>query len=279
VKSVGPPSANPSAIYEIENEKCNQQLELAFGRSARFFNMDKVSNSPFTDREFNRLVLTCKEEGVTMPTQVQVQKKREAIKGYEVRVLTDADVTAIVARRKALNNPDGQSLHQRIAEGSRLRQEYNTARARGDKVEANRLRLELDAYNARYGPTGNGVNSGSDTEAVARLASGLGKTGIAGSSLANGGGGNTSVLEEISKRNRQLNHEDARRIQVAEAERRKKAQMERIREAEAAKKSATGSDDANTMVSSWNAKENPELAGKDIGTQMAHMVEIDLPDF
>jgi RNA polymerase-associated protein RTF1 len=33
------------------------------------------------------------------------------------------------------------------------------------------------------------------------------------------------------------------------------------------------------MVSSWNAKENPELAGKDIGTQMAHMVEIDLPDF
>jgi RNA polymerase-associated protein RTF1 len=145
-------------------------------------------------------------------------------------------VTSIVARRKALNNPDGQSLQQRIAEGSRLRQEYNTARARGDKVEANRLRLELDAYTARHGPAGNVVNSGSDTEAVARLASGLGKTGIAGSGLANEGGGNTSVLEEISKRNRQLNHEDARRIQVAEAERRKKAQMERIREAEAAKK-------------------------------------------
>jgi hypothetical protein len=26
-------------------------------------------------------------------------------------------------------------------------------------------------------------------------------------------------------------------------------------------------------------KSNPELAGKDIGTKMAHMVEIDLPDF
>jgi hypothetical protein len=46
--------------------------------------------------------------------------------------------------------------------------------------------------------------------------------------------------------------------------------------------SAAGGDDANAQedtVPSWNAKENPELVGKDIGTQMAHMVEIDLPDF
>jgi hypothetical protein len=43
--------------------------------------------------------------------------------------------------------------------------------------------------------------------------------------------------------------------------------------------SATDDDAQNATTSSWNAKENPELAGKDIGTQMAHMVEIDLPDF
>jgi len=150
-------------------------------------------------------------------------------------------VTSIVARRRALNNPDGQSLHQRIAEGSRLRQEYNTARARGDKAEAARLRAELEAYNARAGITGNGVNSGSDTEAVARLTSGLGKAGIASPGSGGGGGDeNSSVLEEISKRNRQLNHEHARRIQVLEAERRKKAQAERMREAEEAKKRFVG---------------------------------------
>jgi hypothetical protein len=35
--------------YALENETVNQQLELAFGKSSRLFNMDKVSNGPFTD--------------------------------------------------------------------------------------------------------------------------------------------------------------------------------------------------------------------------------------
>jgi len=40
-------------------------------------------------REFNRLVMTCKEEGVAIPAPAQVQRKREAIKTYEARPLTD----------------------------------------------------------------------------------------------------------------------------------------------------------------------------------------------
>jgi len=46
---VSQPTSNSGAIYEIEGQKCNQQLELAFGRSVRLFNMDKVSNGRFTD--------------------------------------------------------------------------------------------------------------------------------------------------------------------------------------------------------------------------------------
>ncbi|KIM22495.1 hypothetical protein M408DRAFT_332883, partial [Serendipita vermifera MAFF 305830] len=280
VKALSPPSTSSSAIYEIEGEKCNQQLQLAFGHSVRFFNMDKVSNGPFTDREFNRLVITCKEEGIKLPTQAQVQRKREAIKAYESRTLTDADITSIVIRRKALHNPDGQSLQQRIAEGSRLRQEHATAKARGDKAEMHRLREELEAYNARYGLSNdNAANqSGSDTEgggAAASRSSSANK-GAVSAALASGDG--MLLLEELSRRNRQANQEDARRIQILEAERRKKAQLEKIREAEAAKKRAA--DEGDSIESAIrNAKDNPDLVGKDIGTQMAHMVDIDLPDF
>lgn len=42
---------------------------------------------------------------------------------------------------------------------------------------------------------------------------------------------------------------------------------------------AEGQNAVNEIAPSWNANENPELAGKDIGTQMAHMVDIELPDF
>jgi len=35
----------------------------------------------------------------------------------------------------------------------------------------------------------------------------------------------------------------------------------------------------NDAMSSRSTEDNSKLAGKDIGTQMAHMVEIELPDF
>lgn len=44
-------------------------------------------------REFDRLVITCQMEHVALPTQAQIQKKREAIKNYEARKLTEVRFT------------------------------------------------------------------------------------------------------------------------------------------------------------------------------------------
>lgn len=51
---------NTVVSYSLENESVNHQLELAFGRSVRLFNMDKVSNSAFTEvRRLSQILSLC----------------------------------------------------------------------------------------------------------------------------------------------------------------------------------------------------------------------------
>jgi RNA polymerase-associated protein RTF1 len=134
------------------------------------------------------------------------------------------------------------SIQERIAEGSRLRREYNAARARNDKTEASEIRAQLEEFNNTRGDSGSASGSEAENKALKRPASEPSLSGLrregSGSTLGWGGvavkteEGETSVLEEISKRNRQLNYENARRIQVLEAERRKNAVMERVKKEE-----------------------------------------------
>jgi len=206
------------------------------------------------------------------------------------------------------------TLQQRIAEGSRLRREYNAALARHDKPEAIKLRSQLEQYNSQWGHGDSGSASGSEVETKGLKRepsepslSGLKREG-SGSMLSGGGfavkreesAGEVSILEELSERNRQLNYENARRLQVLEAERRKKAVLDRVKREEEEKDAYVslflslrdGRVDAdsdfyraaNPAGTSWSKEQemmekNPELAGKDIGTKMAHMIEIELPDF
>ncbi|PVF96519.1 hypothetical protein CPB86DRAFT_807665 [Serendipita vermifera] len=270
VKGLGPTTRE----YTVENERFDRQILLAIGNSVRPWTMDKVSNSPFTDREFNRLVVTCQNERVTLPSVGEVVKRREKIKQLEEKKLTEADVSAMIARRKMLR-PGGLSFQQRIAEKSRLIQELNTAYARHDKAEAARLKEELDKFLALHGES-ESAQSGSDTEGGF---SGLKRDGSRPS--LGSPSKSDSILEELSRRNREANHATAKRI---EEERRRKIQLQRQQEAEATKLAALkaqGQDDAmDTYTTEQDLlKNNPELAGKDIGTKMAHMVEIDLPDF
>lgn len=267
IKSIGSRTVLP---YTVENVTMNQQLELAFAKSTRLFNMDKVSNSAFTEREFDRLVATCKQERCPLPKPSHIQEKRQGMKACEARNLTEADVAAMIARRRTIN-PNEVSFSQRIAEGSRIRQELNAALARSDNAEVTRLRAELDAYNAKYGEN-DSAYSGSEHE-IAR------RPGIKRENSAAGSGAE-SLLEELSRRNRQLNHEHARKVQIADAERRRRAHQERLKE-EAAKAAAAQKDGSDINVQKMEdvVDKNPDLANKDIGTKMAHMVEIDLPDF
>jgi len=195
-----------------------------------------------------------KQKRLPLPTLAQIHKKREHIKELENRRLTEADVSVMIKRRQSVV-PKMLSTYERLATKSRLMTEHRMAVGRRDFEDAKRIQKELDEFVAMWE---NGVD---------------GSPHSANNSGTEGPGGNRGEqnrLEAISARNRAQNIENARRIEVAEAEKRRLARTEalkRAREKENAEKEA---------VERIEDGLDPELEGADIGTRMAHLVEIEI---
>jgi RNA polymerase-associated protein RTF1 len=197
-----------------------------------------------------------KQKRLPLPTLVQIQKKREQIKELENRRLTEADVSAMIKRRQSVV-PKTLSTTERLATKSRLMTEHRMALGRRDFEDVKRIQKELDEFVAMWESSGDGNGS-------PHSANNSGTEGPGGNR------GEQNRLEAISARNRAQNLENARRIEAAEAEKRRLARVEAVRrvrekdrvEKEAAEKVEEGLD--------------PQLEGADIGTRMAHLVEIDI---
>lgn len=195
-----------------------------------------------------------KQKRLPLPTLAQILKKREQIKELENRRLTEADVSAMIKRRQSVI-PKMLSTYERLATKSRLKTEHRMAIGRRDFEDAKRIQKELDDFAAMWD---NGGDSASHS---------------ANNSGTEGPGGNKGEqnrLEAISARNRAQNLENARRIEAAEAEKRRLARVEalkRAREKDRAEKEAAERIDEGL---------DPELEGADIGTRMAHLVEIEI---
>ena len=195
-----------------------------------------------------------KQKHLPLPVLGNILKKREQIKEFENRRLTEADVSAMIKRRQSVV-PKMLSTYERLATKSRMMTEHRMALGRRDFEDAKRIQKELDEFAAMWE---NGADGGSHS---------------ANNSGTEGPGGNRSEqnrLEAISARNRAQNIENARRIEAADAEKRRLARIEalkRAREKENAEKEAVeGIEDGL----------DPELDGADIGTRMAHLVEIEI---
>ena len=63
--------------YKINERTINQVLELKHGTAVKTWAMDKVSNAPFTDREYDRLIRVCELDNLKLPTKRQLEKKAE----------------------------------------------------------------------------------------------------------------------------------------------------------------------------------------------------------
>lgn len=195
-----------------------------------------------------------KQKRLPLPVLAHILKKREQIKELENRRLTEADVSAMIKRRQSVV-PKMLSTYERLATKSRLMTEHRMALGRHDFEDAKRIQKEVDEFVAMWE---NGADGGPNS---------------ANNSGTEGPGGNRSEqsrLEVISARNRAQNIENARRIEAADAEKRRLARLEalkRAREKENAEKEATeGIEDGV----------DAELDGADIGTRMAHLVEIEI---
>ncbi|KAI0981095.1 hypothetical protein GJ496_001498 [Pomphorhynchus laevis] len=68
--------------YEFEGTKTDKGVKLRHSNSERLFRMSFISNSTFTDREFDRWVYTLRKQNQTLPTIEQMELKESIIKHY-----------------------------------------------------------------------------------------------------------------------------------------------------------------------------------------------------
>ncbi|KZO90106.1 plus-3-domain-containing protein [Calocera viscosa TUFC12733] len=172
--------------YKIQDVLYNQQALLQHGSSTRAFNLDRVSNSPFTDREFDRLVAQCATDNVKLPTKHDIEKKLGQLEEARHRIPSEGEITAMIARKHRISGKG--NANQAYAEKSRLHQERALALARRDQEEVKRL----DALIQSQGASSPAPNNIQDS------------------------------LAKVNERNRKANLDRIRKAEAAEAEERRR---------------------------------------------------------
>lgn len=130
-------------IYQFYNKPCNTYLELSQAQSTHTIEMSFISDSPFTNEEFKIYESKLAEYQMKLPTVREVKDKLDELRSMANRKLTDEDINRIVKRKEKLsiNSADSAS---RVRNVTKFREELQVALERGDTIEVDRLRAELD---------------------------------------------------------------------------------------------------------------------------------------
>jgi len=126
-----------ATTYKIQDTPFNQQALLRHGGSTRAFNLDRISNGPFTDREFDRWVAQCATEKVPLPKKAEINQKAAKLELLRNHIPTEDEISQMIARKNRISGKG--NLNQAYAEKSRLHQERALAVARHDHAEVTRL--------------------------------------------------------------------------------------------------------------------------------------------
>ncbi|KAG6857481.1 hypothetical protein H0H87_002106 [Tephrocybe sp. NHM501043] len=173
--------------YRLNDKQADQTLELKHGKSVKPFPMDKVSNSPFVLKEFDRLVRVCTAEDVKLPTKQALDRKIADMQRLVNQPVTESDINAMLARKNQLNAKKSTGLSSTM-EKSRLMQARTLALRRQDADEVAEIDLKLAEMTAAQ-PL--------KEEAV-------------------------DLLAKVNERNRKANMEAVRKAELAEAERKRR---------------------------------------------------------
>ncbi|PPR03365.1 hypothetical protein CVT24_012490 [Panaeolus cyanescens] len=177
--------------YKVNEQIVNQAFELKHGASTKVFNMDKVSNGGFTDREFDRLVKVARAEHVKLPTKQALERKVAQMTALIEQPMTEKDINAMLQRKAQLQAQTKKAGPMSAIEKSRLTQLRDLALKRRDMDEVREIDAKL-AEDAAKAPE------------PARPADTL------------------DLLAKVNERNRKANLESVRRAEIAEAERKRR---------------------------------------------------------
>ncbi|KAJ6491441.1 hypothetical protein C8R47DRAFT_1122779 [Mycena vitilis] len=183
--------------YKLGPDKTVRQVfELKHGKAERTWQMDRTSNSEWTADEFKRLVDTCANEQIPLPTRKEVDERFAEMQDLITKPITEGDITAMIARkRQAASNGSG-SHPLSVAERSRLIAQRTLAQRRQDYDEVQQIDEQL-AKLAESGPP-----TPAEDEPADRLA-------------------------RVNERNRKANMEAVRRAELLDAERRRRERKDR----------------------------------------------------
>ncbi|KAF8327164.1 uncharacterized protein EI90DRAFT_2975148 [Cantharellus anzutake] len=129
--------------YNLDDKtRINKQLELKHGSLQKCWNMDRVSNGPFPQDEFDSLMRHLKRDDVNPPRKSALEKKHQQILMYSKQTMTESDLQAMLrAKNEVLDNrPSFQTL---LARKATLNQQLTLAQNRRDQKEIGRIEGEL----------------------------------------------------------------------------------------------------------------------------------------
>ncbi|KZT08127.1 plus-3-domain-containing protein [Laetiporus sulphureus 93-53] len=178
--------------YQLDGRTVNKELQLAHGNALRWFPMDKVSNSPFLQKEFDRIAKTLESEKLSFPSRRQMEKKAAQITKLLNQNITESDITAMLARKQADVNKKHSAAWVAM-ERSRLSQARTLAARRQDWVEVAEIDTQI-AELAASAPTREGSREDSRED----------------------------ILAKVNERNRKANLEAVRKAEMQETERKRR---------------------------------------------------------
>ncbi|KAF8960863.1 hypothetical protein BDZ97DRAFT_1273077 [Flammula alnicola] len=132
--------------YKVDNKTINQAFELKHGKSIKIFNMDKVSNGPFLEKEYDRLAKTCATEDVKLPTKQALETKVAQMQKLVTQPMTEKDITAMLQRKSQLQ---AKNTTLSTVDRSMLNQQRTLALRRQDYDEVAEIDAKLAADAAK----------------------------------------------------------------------------------------------------------------------------------
>lgn len=121
--------------YKLFGKECNTYLEVSQGNSSRVISLAYVSNSPFTQEEFEIYEKRLTHSDIDIPSVGEIEDKFGDLRAMSTKKLTNEDINKMVAKKQNLiGSMDSTSRVRRLAG---LREELQAAL---EKVELEKVK-------------------------------------------------------------------------------------------------------------------------------------------
>ncbi|XP_064110430.1 RNA polymerase-associated protein RTF1 homolog isoform X2 [Macrobrachium nipponense] len=126
-------------IYQLGNTKTNKGLRLKHGSQERVFRLEFVSNSPFSESEYNKWVEDCAAHGAELPLMETVDKKQKDIQDLLYYQFSNDDIEKMVEEKlRFKSNPVNFAVAKTL-----LLKEKDMASQKGDDETVEKLNEKI----------------------------------------------------------------------------------------------------------------------------------------